>query len=500
MRPVPAPRIVAALVACGLGLAACTGGSGDPSASGSASPSAVPTGDPSSTATDVDFTPCGAQFACSGKLGETPYDIRLPETWNGTLLIYSHGLRPVDPVDPADDAFTPTAEAAPGLAGGVARVADALLEKGYALAGAGAPTGGWTVTGAVDAVDALHAAFATHVGVPDRVLTWGASLGGLTAARAGQEYPWVNGTASLCGILAGLNPNLDLALDTAVAVKALLEPDLKLTGYRSVKDARRNYRAATKAVEEAAVEPTGAGRTALQVIAAIGNLPTQSANSSGGTSAELAQALVENLEPVLARTTLERFRIEEQYGGNPSSNAGVNYGARITFELANAIDAAAPQGEGTTLRLVRAVAAVPEVAADEDARTAADEAFPRPSALAKPIITLHTSADPAAILANETLFGGWAAQASGADIRWLNVNVSNPPKAYPKQGPAPYGAGHCNFTAQSVIGAVEVLDDWVRLGRFPTWAGNVRAFGANSGFAGPVSLPAWPLSPTTQDQ
>ena len=90
--------------------------------------------------------------------------------------------------------------------------------------------------------------------------------------------------------------------------------------------------------------------------------------------------------------------------------------------------------------------------------------------------------------------------ASGADIRWLNVNVSNPPKAYPTQGPAPYGAGHCNFTAQSVIGAVEVLDDWVRLGRFPTWAGNVRAFGANSGFAGPVSLPAWPLSPTTQDQ
>ena len=133
MRPVPAPRIVAALVACGLGLAACTGGSGDPSASGSASPSAVPTGDPSSTATDVGFTPCGAQFACSGKLGETPYDIRLPETWNGTLLIYSHGLRPVDPVDPADDAFTPTAEAAPGLAGGVVNTkASAIASRGPA--------------------------------------------------------------------------------------------------------------------------------------------------------------------------------------------------------------------------------------------------------------------------------------------------------------------------------------------------------------------------------
>jgi hypothetical protein len=115
-------------------------------------------------------------------------------------------------------------------------------------------------------------------------------------------------------------------------------------------------------------------------------------------------------------------------------------------------------------------------------------------------VTLHTAVDPVAILPNETLFSQWAAAASGQDIRWLNVNVAYPPATYPEQGGAPYGAGHCNFTVQSVLGAVTVLDQWVAQGRFPTWAGNAKAFGDKSGFAGPAGLPPWPNSPTTNSQ
>jgi hypothetical protein len=175
----------------------------------------------------------------------------------------------------------------------------------------------------------------------------------------------------------------------------------------------------------------------------------------------------------------------------------VNYGARVTTDEAAAIDAIA--GPGATLVALRQMAALPPVEADAAARDAADEEFPRPAALTKPIVTLHTAADPVAILANESLFSDWAAQASGQEIRWLSVNVSYPPAPYPPDGRAPYGAGHCNFTVDSVLGAVQVLDDWVALGRFPTWAGNAEAFGPNSGFTGPVRLPAWPNSPTTEE-
>jgi hypothetical protein len=138
------------------------------------------------------------------------------------------------------------------------------------------------------------------------------------------------------------------------------------------------------------------------------------------------------------------------------------------------------------------------VEADAPARSAADAAYPRPAALAKPTVTLHTSVDPVAILANETLYGTWAAQVSGESIRWLNINVSQPPATNTTGGPAPFGVGHCAFTGQSIVGGIQILDDWVRNGRFPTWAGNATAFGADSGFTGPTQLPAWPQSPTTQ--
>ena len=279
--------------------------------------------------------------------------------------------------------------------------------------------------------------------------------------------------------------------------RRLLEPDLKLTGYTSAKQARKEYERAMKAVIAAAEDPLGEGLTKLQVIAAAAEIPTQTRTAEGTTLDQQRVAIVENLSRVLARTTLERFRVEEQVGGNPSTNVGVNYGARVTADEAALIDAMAGT-EGATLALLQQMAALPAVEADPAARSAADALFPPPGKQTKPTVTLHTAVDPVAILANETLYGQAAATASGQDIRWLNINVSNPPSPYPADGVAPYGAGHCSFTGRSIVGAVQILDDWVRLGRFPTWAGNTLAFGAPSGFAGPNNLPDWPQSPTTE--
>ncbi len=453
-------------------------------------------GDPTDQSTDVEFTACGADgYPCSGEVDGAPYDLRLPETWNGTLLIYSHGLRPADPLTKDGPAFEPIAEPAPGVAAGIDVVADALLEQGYALAGAGSPTGGWTIADSVASLASVRAAFVTHIGVPNRIYTWGQSLGGLAALQSGQANDWVSGSASMCGLLGGLNPNLDLALDAAVAVKALLAPKLKLTGFESIAEAQSEYRRATKAVSQAGADTSGSGMVALQVIAAVAEIPTRNRTSDGTTPQSLSAALVENISRVLARSTIERFRIEEQYGGNPSTNVGVNYGARVMADEAEEIDRTA--GQSATLGLVRQIADLPAVEADPSARTAAGADFPNPSALTKPIVTMHTAVDPMAVLANETLYGSWAAQSSGQDIRWLNINVATPPTIYPDGGPAPYGAGHCAFTAPSIVGGVQILDDWVRLGRFPSWAGNAIAFGPDSGFSGPTALPTWPQSPTT---
>ena len=500
MPVVRSPRLALPLLVLGLMLSGCTGPDSpdSPDSSTAGSGSALPTGDPKDQSTDVAFTPCGAGgFACVGEIDGAPYDLRLPETWNGSLLIYSHGLRTIDPVAVDGPAFEAIAEAAPGLASGVEAVAEELLKQGYALAGAGSSTGGWAINDAIASITSVREAFVTNVGVPNRIYTWGQSLGGLAALRAAEANSWVSGSASMCGVLGGLNPNLDLALDAAVGVKALLEPDLILTGYTTVKQARKQYDRAMKSVTEAALDPTGAGLTKLQAIAAAAEIPTQTRTAEGTSLDQQRLAIVENLGRVLARTTLERFRIEEQLGGNPSTNVGVNYGARVTTDEAALIDAMGGQ-EGATLGLLQQMAALPPVEADASARESADADYPQPRTLTKPTVTLHTAVDPVAILANETLYGQAAAAASGQDIRWLSINVSNPPSPYPKDGVAPYGAGHCSFTGTSLVGAVRILDDWVRLGRFPTWAGNTLAFGAESGFAGPASLPEWPQSPTTE--
>ncbi len=499
MTAVRASRVAALLAALSLAVAGCTGSdsddasTGQPAASTSGSaPAGLPIGDPTAEG-PVEFAPCGAGFACSGELDGIPYDIRLPSEWNGTLLIYAHGLRLVDPIDPDDAQFIPAAAAAPGLLNNVSTVAEALLEEGYALAGAGSPVGGWSIDEWLSGVWALREAFVTNIGVPNRIHTWGDSLGAVVAIRAGQEQDWVTGTIGLCGLLGGLNANLDLALDTAVGVKALLAPRLKLTGFASLDEARAEFDRARSRIEQAAADPYGEEMASLQVIAAATELPTQTRTSDGVTRDALAAALVENLTRVMARATLERFRIEQELGGNPSTNVGVNYGARVTAAEAEAIDGSA--GEGTTLAALRAMASLPAVEADPVARAAADVQFPTPAPLTKPILTLHTAADPVAIVANESLFSTWAANVSGQDIRWLNINIAFPPAVYPEQGAAPHGAGHCNFTARSVVGAVDILEQWVRSGRVPTLAGNEEAFGPDSGFTGPVGLPPWPQGP-----
>ena len=202
---------------------------------------------------------------------------------------------------------------------------------------------------------------------------------------------------------------------------------------------------------------------------------------------------MENLGRVLARSMVQRYSVEQQLGGNPSTNIGVNYGARITTDEAATIDGSA--GALATLSRVREIAAQPAVEADPAARAAADAQFPQPGPLVKPTVTMHTEFDPEAIVANETLYGTWAAQASGDDIRWLNINVSTPPAPNAGVSATATGVGHCAFTGQSIVGGVQILDDWAREDRFPTWAGNAIAFGPGSGFVGPDPPPGVAAEP-----
>ncbi len=66
------------------------------------------------------------------------------------------------------------------------------------------------------------------------------------------------------------------------------------------------------------------------------------------------------------------------------------------------------------------------------------------------------------------------------------------PDTFPAKPGAPYGAGHCNFTPDSRVGMIDLLDQWVRGGQAPTDAAVLEAFGADSGFDPTFEPGPWP--------
>ena len=98
------------------------------------------------------------------------YLIQVPSSWNGTLLLYSHGYVTPGSANPARDVGDPASGAD-------------LLNSGYALAGSSYATTGWALEQALpDQIATLDAFNGLHLGTPTRTIAWGHSLGGIITA------------------------------------------------------------------------------------------------------------------------------------------------------------------------------------------------------------------------------------------------------------------------------------------------------------------------------
>jgi pimeloyl-ACP methyl ester carboxylesterase len=140
------------------------------------------------------------------------YLIQVPDSWNGTLVLYSHGIVIPGNPNPARDAGDP-------LTG------QYLLARGYALAGSSYASTGWAVQdGLADQIATLDV-FAGLVGRPTRTIAWGHSLGGLITAGLLQRYPdRFAGALPMCGPLAGSVATWNQALDAEFVFQQLMAP------------------------------------------------------------------------------------------------------------------------------------------------------------------------------------------------------------------------------------------------------------------------------------
>ena len=462
------PTRAGALAATGVAVALLLSGCGQES-----TPSSDREQNVRSTDSNVKMTDCASE--CTGELDGAKYAIKLPQRWNGTLLLYSHGYRFAAPAPPSFEPVNTNAQVSSTDTDGTGSdpLTASLLDAGYALAGSSYKSNGWAVADGVKAGADLHAQFVKLVGTPKRTYVWGDSLGGLITQLLAERHPdWVDGAAPMCGVLAGPNYNFDVALDVAFAVKTLIDPELKLTGYTDQQDATANWEHASAAVQKAAADVAGGGTAKVMFIASLVDAPTATATYDSHDLPSQVKARVEALLTALAFGTSGRYELEQRIGGNPSANTDADYPRRIDTAETTLISTVG----GDVEKLQQQLAAAPRITADATAREAFGGLGDPTGNLTVPTVTMHTEHDPLVLVQNETVFAARAAAAKRSS-QLVQFYIA-PPKTYSETEKAPYGAGHCRFSDDQRLGLVTVLDGWVRRSVYPVPAGAARQFGA----------------------
>jgi len=152
-----------------------------------------------------------------GMLNDAPYKIRVPENWNGELLVYAHGIYYLERWNPATQFDFSYADAAPG---GQA-MEEFLLSRGFALAGTTFRGTGFQVKEGTHDLVSLVGLFKHLVGRPSRTILIGYSMGSLIALKSAEEVPIYDGVIAGCTIGSGTTKIQDLAGVGALAYATL---------------------------------------------------------------------------------------------------------------------------------------------------------------------------------------------------------------------------------------------------------------------------------------
>ncbi|MGI8549596.1 MAG: alpha/beta hydrolase family protein [Dehalococcoidia bacterium] len=140
-------------------------------------------------ATDPSFTALPGARALYGKLGAAVYEVEVPDTWNGELVLYAHGFAGTEPfliVSPPP-------------------LRSRFIAEGFAWAASSFSVNGYDPQVDVDDTLALLEHFKQSVREPKRVYIDGTSMGGHVVVASLEQHPDVfSGALSECGVVAGV--------------------------------------------------------------------------------------------------------------------------------------------------------------------------------------------------------------------------------------------------------------------------------------------------------
>src|SRR5216683_6031682 len=148
----------------------------------------------------------------TGTIDGANFIIEMPATWNGTLVLYSHGYVTPGSALVARDAGDSVTRAW-------------LLANGNAIAGSSYSQNGWALQQAFHVQIALLDHFKSEHPDLKRTIAWGHSLGGIITAALVQLFPdRFAGAIPMCGVVAGGPGVWNSGLDTEFVFKTLLAP------------------------------------------------------------------------------------------------------------------------------------------------------------------------------------------------------------------------------------------------------------------------------------
>ncbi|WP_328781109.1 S9 family peptidase [Streptomyces canus] len=372
------------------------------------------------------------------------YMMDVPTTWNGTVLLFSHGYTsgPANPAQDAPDDATKTL----------------LLQQGYALIGSSYATTGWAVTDAVPDQMATLGAFTTRFGQASRTLAWGRSYGGLVTTAIAERHPdRIDGSLALCGLVQGGVANWNNTLDPAFALKTLLGSDVPLVNLPSQEAATDAANTLTTKVDSA--QSTAEGRARIALAAALHNIPVWNATTQtrpAATDWDAQQAnqydAVKGLLKIAAFN--RRQEAEVRAGGNMSWNTGIDYARLLGQSSVRKEVTELYKKAGLSLgKDLAALNRAPRITADPAAVAWMSSTSSFTGRLAKPQLSVHTIGDPLVPVQTESALRR-AVSAAGSAPLLRQAYVDN--------------AGHCTFSPAEQLAALHTLEDRLTTG---SWKG-----------------------------
>jgi hypothetical protein len=390
----------------------------------------------------------------SGVINGAPYRIRVPDVWNGTLLVFAHGYRDkADHPGEIDDRSADDPATLPLIA--------PLLAQGFALASTAYKDNGWAIGDGIQDVKDLAVFFRGNVAQPQRTILVAASFGTLIGFKSMEQFGGIyDGALCLCSAGAGATRVWDSSVPIYLAYDVIFGIP---ASWGTVGEVRNDIDFDTEVLAKLAPELSNiANFPKFEFIRLVAKIPGRGLVPSPPPAFYPGWALTDFFFVTEARAELQR-----RAGGPFVQNIDQNY------ELLPA-EKAYLAGIGLPTPVVDAwlaqMNARRDITADPSARNYVRSNTDYNGKIRHPILNMHTIIDPLLPVANESAYAELIASQGKEDLPFQTYTT---------------GVGHCNLTGPQVLTAIGAIDLWVRTGVRPTNAQFPAPFGFNQAFVPP---------------